>query len=470
MQSETAECGLANIAMVAAYWGSENNMPILRRKFAMSLQGTTLTDLTQIAGSMGFMTRVLKSDLGGLRSIALPAILHWDFNHFVVLVEVRRKSFVVHDPAVGRRVLSVAQMSRGFTGVVLELQPSDNFKIEKNIAKIGFRTFLTNVRGLYGPGLQLLILSILAQAIMMIAPLFLQVTVDTVIQTSDLVLLNVLLLGFGILHVIGPLLEWTRSRLLIFVGTQFSAQMTRNLVSFLFSLPLSYFESRNIGDVIVRLGATEEIRRILTQGVLALMLDTVFLLFAIVIMFSYSIYLSLIVLLGAVLLGLARFLFIPSIRRIGNEVLQKQGQQQSVLLESIKGVGSIKLGNREVERNALWDNKFSTFVESAAELQSLKTGYGLVSGLATNLCTVFVLYFGARAVMDPDSAFSLGAFFAYNAYTSMFLGRISSFFDQLMDISTSRIHLERLADIHCSRNARSDDQIDRRPSVQDFSL
>ncbi len=447
LQSEGSECGLANIAMICAHWGREFDLPALRRRFPTSLQGSTLSDLSRIARALDFTPRVLKSDLSGLKEVRLPAIIHWEFNHFVVLASISGDRFTIHDPAIGRRRLKLAELSRSFTGVVLELRPNPGFSREKEKARLGYRAFLHDVEGLTGPGLQLLALTLMVQVAMMVTPLFMQVAIDSVIPTNDVGLLNILLLGFGILYLVGPLLDWLRTRLLIYVGTQFVAQLTRNVVTHLFSLPLIFFERRNIGDLTVRLGATEEIRRIVTQGVITLILDTLFLLFVLVLMLRYSTELTAIACAGAALLAIARIFFLPAIRALGNETLQKQGRQQSVLLESIRGITSIKLGRRELERFALWDNRFSSFMESSARLQALMTSYQLIAGVLGNATTVLLLYFGVRTVLDAEEALSLGAFLAFNAYAAIFLGRISSLFDQLMDLTASRVHLERLADI-----------------------
>jgi len=119
LQTETAECGLACLAMIAGRYGHRVDLAALRRRYSLSLRGTTLHDLVRMASSMQLATRALRAELPHLRRLRLPCILHWDHNHFVVLTRVQARRMVIHDPGVGRRHVPVEEVSRRFTGIVL---------------------------------------------------------------------------------------------------------------------------------------------------------------------------------------------------------------------------------------------------------------------------------------------------------------------------------------------------------------
>jgi len=116
-QTEAAECGLACVGMVAAYWGKDFDLPTLRRKFPITLQGAALNDLIRVANNLGLGTRALKVELGAIPQIALPAILHWEFNHFVVLSKIDKDHVIIHDPAVGKRKISLPELSKSLARV-----------------------------------------------------------------------------------------------------------------------------------------------------------------------------------------------------------------------------------------------------------------------------------------------------------------------------------------------------------------
>src|SRR5215211_2610729 len=128
LASEAAECGLACITMVARYHGHDVDLNGLRQRFSLSLAGMSLRSLMGLADQLGFSTRPLRVELSALSKVQLPAILHWDLNHFVVLRSVTAKAVVIYDPAVGIRTLPLSQVSKHFTGVVLELAPGANFR------------------------------------------------------------------------------------------------------------------------------------------------------------------------------------------------------------------------------------------------------------------------------------------------------------------------------------------------------
>jgi ATP-binding cassette, subfamily B, bacterial CvaB/MchF/RaxB len=127
MQTEAAECGLASLAMVAAHHGYITDLQSLRREHAISLKGSTLKSLIEIASAMQLAARPLRVEIAGLSRVRLPAIVHYDFNHFVVLTSVSASSVTFNDPARGVRTLTIDEFSKHFTGVVLELTPTTNF-------------------------------------------------------------------------------------------------------------------------------------------------------------------------------------------------------------------------------------------------------------------------------------------------------------------------------------------------------
>src|SRR3712207_6469638 len=127
MQTEAAECGLACLAMVAAFHGHKVDLNTLRRRHPVSLKGVTLRGLIQVANQMDLACRPLRFELDHLKQLRLPAVLHWDMNHFVVLKAVRGRSIVVHDPAQGEKTYRIAEASKHLTGVALEVSPTESF-------------------------------------------------------------------------------------------------------------------------------------------------------------------------------------------------------------------------------------------------------------------------------------------------------------------------------------------------------
>ncbi len=447
LQAEAAECGLACLCMVASYWGKELDLPTLRKRFPASLQGATLNDLVRISKGLDLTPQALKGEMAALKNVTLPAVLHWNFNHFVVLKSIGKNFVIIHDPAVGERKISLNELSESFTGVVLELRPGAGFKAEKEKTQIRLSQFFKKIEGLTIPLLQILGFSLVVEFIAIVTPFFTQIAIDQVIPTSDKDLLKVLALGFSIVYLLGPVLRWLRQRLIVYVSTQFSAQLMINVVRFLFSLPLPYFEKRSIGDLLTRMGATEEIRSLLTEGLVIVVIDAVLSVATLIMMYYYSPFLTFIVLIATVLFILLRVAYIPHFKRLVNETLQKRGHEQSELIENLHGIMSIKFAQREIEREAIWNRHFTSFVNTTAYFQASQANYQLIFSIIKNVSMLILVYFGVLLVVDADAVFTLGAFFAFATYRDMFFSSTGNLLDQLIKFSMARVHLERLSEI-----------------------
>lgn len=129
LQNEAAECGLACLAMVAAAHGLHVDLPALRQRFNLSLKGATMADLATMAHALKLQTRAVRAEPEQLGQLPLPAILHWDFNHFVVLVKIGRDAVLIHDPARGAHWVKWARLSRHFTGAAMELTPTQGSSV-----------------------------------------------------------------------------------------------------------------------------------------------------------------------------------------------------------------------------------------------------------------------------------------------------------------------------------------------------
>ena len=205
-QTEATECGLASLAMVAGHHGLDTDLPTLRRRFSISLKGATLKALMQIAEQCGFIARPLRGEVEHLDQLPLPAILHWDLNHYVVLTRVSRsvrgRRFHIHDPASGARVFHEGEFSRHFSGVVLEVTPSENFQRRSDRSHLRVSQLWSRLTGLWSSLRSILLLSIVLQLIALASPFYLQLAIDTVFPSADGDLLLMLALGFGGLHLV----------------------------------------------------------------------------------------------------------------------------------------------------------------------------------------------------------------------------------------------------------------------------
>lgn len=183
-QTETAECGLACLAMICGHFGKNIDLIYLRRKFNLSARGATLAGINGIAEQLGMATRALSLELDELRVLKTPCILHWDFSHFVVLVSVKRNRYVLHDPARGIRYISREEMSRYFTGVALEVWPGSEFQSETLQTRISLRSLINSIYGIKRTLAKIFCLSVVIEAINLLMPVGTQLVMDHAIPAG----------------------------------------------------------------------------------------------------------------------------------------------------------------------------------------------------------------------------------------------------------------------------------------------
>ncbi|MET0207974.1 MAG: cysteine peptidase family C39 domain-containing protein, partial [Burkholderiaceae bacterium] len=263
LQTEAAECGLACLAMVAGAHGQRWTLAELRQRFAVSLKGLTMADLVRMGAQLGLTARALRAEPQALHKLQVPCILHWDFNHFVVLDRVQGDSVVIHDPALGERRLSLAEVSKHFTGVALELRPGMDFARKTAAPAPRWSQLLGHVTGLKRSMAQILLLALGLELLGLLAPFLLQWTVDGVVVSADRDLLVTLAIGFGLLVLLQVGVGLLRSWAVMILSASLNLQWLSNVFSHLLRLPLAWFEKRHLGDIWSRFSSVQEIQKTL---------------------------------------------------------------------------------------------------------------------------------------------------------------------------------------------------------------
>ena len=445
LQTEAAECGLACLAMVAGHHGLHSDLPSLRRRFTVSLKGTTMADLVRLAGQMQFGSRALRAEMDHLPDLAVPCVLHWDLNHFVVLQEVRRGFAVIHDPAHGVRRLSLAEVSEHFTGIVLELTPQPEFRPRIERQTVTLRQLLGRVSGLKRSLLQIFALAAALEGFVLLAPFFMQWVVDSVLVSVDRDLLVTLGVGFGLLVLITVATGAVRSWAVLHLSTSLNLQWLGNVFAHLMRLPISWFERRHTGDVMSRFGAVQQIQQTLTTSFIEAVLDGLLVIVTLTMMLIYSGTLTAIALGCVAAYALLRWAFFLPLRDATEETIIFDARRASHFLESLRGVQSIKLFNRQEDRQARFMNLVVDAMNAQVATRKLDLGFSVLHKLLFGLERIAMVWIGALLVMDH--VFSVGMLFAFIAYKEQFGQRVSGLIDKIVEMKMLKLQGERLADI-----------------------
>lgn len=444
-QSETAECAVACLAMVANYFGHHVSLGELRRRFLVSTKGTTLKALVDLADRMGLSSRPVRLELSELANLQRPAILHWEMNHYVVLKTVGRRTITIHDPSQGIRVLPYEEVSRSFTGVALELTPTASFVTKPKADTARFRDFLSQVYGLIPPVVQIFLLSVVLQAFGILSPILNQIIVDNAITQGNLSLLTVIAVGMGLLVLITALIRLLQGVIDLYVGTQLSFQLQSNLLRHLLRLPVSWFERRHIGDIISRYSSLPEVQNVLKGSASNILLNMLMMLASMSMMLIYSPLLTSIEIATVFLFFGIRLALFPYFRHKSQENLHRSAQVQTLFLETIRGARTFKLFGREQERTAAWQNEQAKAINTSVELSRFALWGSFGTSVLSGTQNVIVWFLGARFVIHGN--LTLGMLLAFRAYTEQFSTATSALVGQFFAIKTARIHLERLSDI-----------------------
>lgn len=445
LQTEGAECGLACLAMVASFHGHRIDLASLRQKHAISLQGATLATLIHIATHLQLASRPVRLELDNLDKLTLPAILHWDFNHFVVLTQVRSHTVVVHDPAQGRRVLSFADVSKHFTGVALELQPTPQFvpKIERQ--RVTLSHLLGPRPGIMGAVLQIVLLAGVLEVFGIISPLFIQLVVDSAIVAEDRGLLTVLGVGFLLLALFQVGITAARSWAVLVLGTKLNLQLVSHLFHHMLRLPMSFFAKRHLGDIVSRFESLHTIQRTLTTSFLEAIVDGLMAITTLLMLLVYSAQLSTIVCGVAALYGLLRLALYSPLRQAQEEHIVRAARQQSNLLETVRGVQSVKLLDRQHQRQTVYQNLLVDTFNAGIRVHKLTLLFQALQGALFGVENIAVIWLGATIVLQGE--FSVGMLFAFLSYKQLFTSRLRSLIDKGIEFKMLGLHLERVADI-----------------------
>lgn len=444
-QSEAAECGLACIAMVASYHNYKTDLASLRSRFQISLKGAPLQTLMAVADQIGLASRPVRAEIQALDTIRLPALLHWDMNHFVVVAKVSSNFALIHDPARGKIKIPMEEVSKHFTGVALELMPSPAFEKKEDIKPVRLNDFWSRISGLKRSMLQAFLLSVFLQAFALIMPLYQQMVVDDAITKQDMDFLVVLAVGFAFVGVMNISVTYLRSYVMLYFSSALNFQMTVNLFRHLLRLPVEFFERRQIGDITSRFGSLAPVGKLFTSGIVAIVLDGLMAVGTIVMAFLYSANLTLIV-VGFLVVNLVIELTVFPVRKRKNEEILHLGAKENTnFLESIRAARAIKIFGQEAARESVWQNLKVDTLNANISLKKFDINVGTVTSILGVAQSITVLYLGAKLVID--GSLTLGMLFAYQAYSNQFSSRVSALISQLIKLKMLKLHLSRLADI-----------------------
>ncbi|EOJ4927124.1 microcin export peptidase/ABC transporter MchF [Escherichia coli] len=444
-QTETAECGLACLAMICGHFGKNIDLISLRRKFNLSARGANLAGINGIAEQLGMVTRALSLELDELGALKMPCILHWDFSHFVVLVSVKRNRYVLHDPARGRRYLGREEMSRYFTGIALEVWPGSEFQVETQQTRISLRSLINSIYGIKRTLAKIFCLSVVIEAINLVMPVGTQLVMDHAIPAGDRGLLTLISAGLMFFILLRAAVSMLRAWSSLVMSTLINIQWQSGLFNHLLRLPLAFFERRKLGDIQSRFGSLDTLRATFTTCVVGAIMDSIMVVGVFVMMLLYGGYLTWIVLGFTMVYVLIRLVTYGYYRQISEETLVRGARASSYFMESLYGIATVKIQGMVGIRGTHWLNLKIDAINSGIKLTRMDLLFGGINTFVAACDQVAILWLGASLVIDNQM--TIGMFVAFGSFRGQFSDRVASLTSFLLQLRIMSLHNERIADI-----------------------
>jgi len=444
-QSEQAECGLACLAMVADFYGYKAGLREMREKFGMSMKGATARQILSSSQMLNIGGRALRCDPEAIKNIRLPAILHWEMNHFVVLEKVTSSGYHIIDPAIGKRKIKAAEFNKKFTGILIELVPNKSFEKSKESIKLKLIDLFPFTYSFWKSLIKIVTLSIFLQIFILISPKYIQYVIDEAILKSNIHLLVSIAIGFALIKVLEVATSLIRALLLQYMSVILSFDLANSIIRHLFKLPIEYFEKRQVGDIQQRFNSVHVIRELILSGVAGSIIDGLLAISLGIMLFYYNAQLATIVVLVVAIYSLIRIALLNLSRRLTMDSVVAQANTQSYFLESIRAIKTIKMSGLEHKRENDWKNKSAEALNSDVRLGNTEIIFGSSSEILLGLSNILIVYLAAKHTINGD--FTVGMIMSFLVYKVMFEARIMSFIDFYIKMKLLDVQLKRLSDI-----------------------
>jgi ATP-binding cassette, subfamily B, bacterial len=481
-QLDATDCGPSCLRMIAKYHGKNFSLQTLRDRSYLTREGVSLLGISDAAESIGFRSvgaRITFSQLSN--EVPLPCIVHWKENHFVVVYAVKKGKIFVADPAFGLIKYSESEFLKGWTenpdpstakGLCLLLDPSPDFyslsdeKIDKSSFKYLFSYLIQHKRFLG----QLILGLLLGSLFQLIFPFLTQSMVDVGINNRDIGFVTLILVSQLVLFISQTSVEFIRNWILLHLTTRLNISLISDFLVKLMKLPIGFFDTKMIGDMLQRIGDHTRIENFLTNQTLNVLFSMVsFFIFSIVLA-VYSWKILAIFLIGSILYVIWIALFLEKRRELDFRRFTQLSENQGKLIELITGMQEVKLNNCEKQKRWEWERIQSRLFNVNIKRLSLTQTQAVGSGFINQLKNILISFLAAKLVIDGQM--TLGAMMA----VSYIIGQMNSPIEGLMSFiqtaQDAKISLERLNEIHLRENEENleDQKITLFPEKKDINI
>lgn len=446
LQMNTVECGAACLAMILSYYGRKTSISEIYKNTGTGRDGLSALSLVQAARRYGLKVRTISSEVNNFRFVSLPAIIYWEFNHFLV-VERWSPSFVdVVDPAAGRQRLTAEEFDAGFTGIVIMLEPGTEFDTHAPRPSLSLLTYLMQyLKQSPLAFLQIILVSLLLQAFGLVIPLVTKLVIDRVIPYRMIALLPLLGIGLPLILLSQLMTMLIRASLLVSLQARIDASLTSNFFEHLLKLPLRFFQQRSSGDIMARVASNTTVRNLISGQLVSTLLDGSMVIIYLLILLSQAFTFGTI----ALAIGLLQVLLLlgthAPMRRLARRELDAIGESQGYVTEMLTGIETLKAAGAEQKAFQRWSNFFVKQLNASVRLNYMTSFLSSFTGILGVFAPLALLWVGSNEVLN--GTMQTGTMLALNVLVGEFLAPLASLASSGQLLQVARSHIERLADV-----------------------
>ncbi len=444
-QHDQSDCGAACLGMICKYYKMPIGLNRLRDMSNVSRYGTSMAALAEAAETIGFVTRGVRTGYEALMRTDLPAILHWEGNHFVVLYQINKKEVKIADPGVGIRKLSRAEFEKGWTNRALLLEYTDQVA-ENEPSQSSFKRFFPLIKPYTGILIEVLLASLVLSLFGLASPIFMQTIVDQVLVHHDADLLNLMLVGMVVVALFQMGTSTLRVYLIGYMSARLSIAMLSRFYRHLLALSMRFFALRRTGDLTTRFRENATIQRLLTGTTVSAVLDFIMLFVYLALMFYYNAELTLVMLIFVPLSVGLTLIYTPILKSFSQRAFLARAEQSSVLIDSLHGIDVVKAAAVERTTRWHWEGKFTKEIEIGFQRLKMQMLFGGIGRVINLLSSTVILWYGASLVIGGN--LSVGQLMAFNALIGNVMGPIMGLIGIWPQVQEARIALDRLNDVY----------------------
>ena len=454
-QLDTKDCGPACIKIISKYYGQYYTLQYLRDLCHISRSGVSLLDLAEAFESISIKTLSAKITWEDFQKFPLPCVVHWNNSHFIVVYKISSKKVYISDPAQGLLSYSIDKFKKGWLGnenkwVALGVEPMANFKDKTGVnfheRNRTTRDFLMYFKPYKKGFLNLLTVMLIVTVLQATLPFFTKAVIDVGIQTNDLDFINLLLIA-NITIIISVLLSnIVRDWILLHITSRVNISLISDYLIKLMKLPVTFFESKMIGDILQRAGDHDRIRAFLMNHSLNFIFSLLTLVGFSIILFLFDPYLCLIFLIGSVLYILWVIFFLKFRKKLDGESFDLNSKNQSYWIETINNIQDIKINNYEKQKRWRWEGIQTKLYRVNQRVLNINNIQNLGAQFINQLTNIFITFYSAKAVIRGEITF--GVMISTQFIIGMLNGPVSQFIVFIQGAQNAKLSFLRLNEIH----------------------